>query len=248
MISNRWFHIYVLLASISVTIFFLTAIVPPTFAATDDATFRTQREAMVKEQIAARGIKDSRVISSMMTVARHLFVPQSYLESAYDDSPLPIGYGQTISQPYIVAYMTEVLNLNKTSRVLEIGTGSGYQAAVLSPIVKKVYTMEIIPELSGIAMERRKRLGYDNTEVATGDGYYGWKRHAPYDAIIVTAAAGHIPPPLLAQLKKNGRMIIPVGGVFMVQNLILVEKDKEGHITTKNLLPVRFVPLTGKHE
>jgi protein-L-isoaspartate(D-aspartate) O-methyltransferase len=246
---KRWFHVCFLLTFVSIAGFFLPALVPQSLAATfDDANFRNQRAAMVKSQIMARGVKDSRVISSMMSVPRHQFVPHQYIKSAYDDSPLPIGYGQTISQPFIVAHMTEVLNLNKMSTVLEIGTGSGYQTAVLSPIVKKVYTIEIIPELAGTAAERLKRLGYDNVEVGTGDGYYGWTQHAPYDAIIVTAAAGHIPPPLLEQLKKNGRMVIPVGGTFLVQNLVLVHKDKEGHITTRNLLPVRFVPLTGKHD
>jgi len=227
---------------------------PPAFvshslaAGSDDANFRNQRAAMVQNQIMARGVKDVRVISSMMSVPRHQFVPHQYIKSAYDDSPLPIGHGQTISQPFIVAYMTEVLNLNEASTVLEIGTGSGYQTAVLSPIVQKVYSIEIIPELAGTAAERLKRLGYDNVEIGVGDGYYGWTQYAPYDAVIVTAAAGHIPPPLLEQLKKNGRMVIPVGGSFLFQNLVLVEKDKTGHITTRNLLPVRFVPLTGKHD
>ncbi len=216
-------------------------------ASPEDTVFLDQRAAMVKNQIIRRGIRDERVLQSMMSAPRHKFVPDQHINSAYDDTPLTIGYGQTISQPYIVAYMTEVLNLNKASTVLEIGTGSGYQAAILSPIVKKVYTIEIIPELSGTSSDRLKKLGYRNVEVAMGDGYYGWEQHAPFDAIIVTAAAGHIPPPLLAQLKPGGRMVIPVGGSLMVQNLVLVHKDKEGKITTRNLLPVRFVPLTGKH-
>lgn len=202
---------------------------------------------MVKKQIVERGITDRNVIGAMMSVPRHKFVSDKYKRRAYDDNPLPIGYGQTISQPYIVAYMTEFLNLNKTSTVLEIGTGSGYQAAVLSPMVKHVCTIEIIPELAQSAALRLKNLGYNNVAVAIGDGYYGWNKHAPFDAIIVTAAAGHIPPPLLQQLKKNGRMVIPVGGPFMIQNLILINKDKDGNITTRNLIPVRFVPLTGKH-
>jgi protein-L-isoaspartate(D-aspartate) O-methyltransferase len=217
-------------------------------ASSDDVYFRDQRMAMVRDQIVRRGVRDNQVIQAMTAVPRHQFVPHRYLRSAYDDSPLPIGYGQTISQPYIVAYMTEVLHLNKSSRVLEVGTGSGYQAAVLSPIVKKVYTLEIIPELAKEATERLHQLGYDNIEVAMGDGYYGWKQHAPFDAIMVTAAAGHIPPPLLEQLKNNGRMVIPVGGAFLVQNLILIHKDQDGHITTRNLMPVRFVPLTGKRD
>lgn len=212
-----------------------------------DYDFREQRLAMVKDQIMERGIKDRSVIEAMMVVPRHKFVSDNYLNRAYNDSPLPIGYGQTISQPYIVAYMTEVLNLNKNSRVLEVGTGSGYQAAILSPIVKQVYTIEIIPELARSAAVRLKDLGYHNIEVAIGDGYYGWNRYAPFDAIIVTAAAGHIPPPLIEQLKNNGRMVIPAGGSFLVQNLVLVTKDKDGNVTTRNLIPVRFVPLTGRH-
>jgi protein-L-isoaspartate(D-aspartate) O-methyltransferase len=212
-----------------------------------DNDFQAQRLAMVESQIMERGIKDRSVIEAMMAVPRHKFVSENYLNRAYDDSPLPIGYGQTISQPYIVAYMTEILNLNKNRRVLEVGTGSGYQAAILSPIVKQVYTIEIIPELAKSAATRLKDLGYHNVEVAIGDGYFGWNKYAPFDAIIVTAAAGHIPPPLIEQLKNNGRMVIPVGGSFLIQNLILVTKDKDGNVTTRNLIPVRFVPLTGRH-
>ena len=211
-------------------------------------TSRNKGSAMVQDQIVERGVKDRSVIEAMMAVPRHKFVSENYLSRAYDDSPLPIGYGQTISQPYIVAYMTEILNLNKNSRVLEVGTGSGYQAAILSPIVKQVYTIEIIPELAKSAAVLLKDLGYRNVEVAIGDGYYGWNKYAPFDAIIVTAAAGHIPPPLVEQLKNNGRMVIPVGGSFLVQNLILVTKDKDGNVTTRNLMPVRFVPLTGRHD
>ncbi len=212
-----------------------------------DSDFQRQRQAMVKDQIIERGIKDRSVIEAMTAVPRHKFVSDNYLNRAYNDSPLPIGYGQTISQPYIVAYMTEILGLNKNSKVLEVGTGSGYQAAILSPIVKHVYTIEIIPELARSAAFRLRDLGYNNIEVAIGDGYYGWKKYAPFDAIIVTAAAGHIPPPLIEQLRNNGRMVIPVGGSFLVQNLVLVMKDKDGNVTTRNLIPVRFVPLTGKH-
>lgn len=221
---------------------------PPVHAAEfTDYDYQRQRLAMVKDQIIERGIKDHSVIEAMTAVPRHKFVSDNYLNRAYNDSPLPIGYGQTISQPYIVAYMTEILNLNKSCRVLEVGTGSGYQAAILSPIVKQVYTIEIIQELAKLAAARLKDLGYHNIEVAIGDGYYGWNRYAPFDAIIVTAAAGHIPPPLIEQLKNNGRMVIPVGGSFLVQNLILVSKDKDGNVTTRNLIPVRFVPLTGRH-
>jgi len=181
----------------------------------------------------------------MEAVPRHLFVPEEYQDRAYDDGPLPIGYGQTISQPYIVAYMTELLNVGPDDVVLEIGTGSGYQAAVLSRIVKKVYTVEIIEELGLAAKERLKALNYDNVEVKIGDGYYGWEEHAPYDGIIVTAASEYIPPPLIQQLKDKGRMIIPVGSPFSVQNLMLVEKSGD-KIKTKSLIPVRFVPLTRK--
>lgn len=238
-----------LAALVAIIILSIQSICPVAFAAqVDDTEYLGERTSMVKNQIVERGVTDRRVISAMMSVPRHKFVPNKYLTRAYDDSPLPIGYGQTISQPYIVAYMTEVLNLNKTSTVLEIGTGSGYQAAILSPIVKRVYSIEIIPDLANSAAVRLKDLGYHNVEVGIGDGYYGWNKYAPFDAIIVTAAAGHIPPPLLEQLKNNGRMVIPVGGSFMVQNLILINKDKDGTITTRNLIPVRFVPLTGTHD
>jgi protein-L-isoaspartate(D-aspartate) O-methyltransferase len=234
---------------ISLTILLIQSTEPSVFAQkSDDTTFLEQRISMVKTQIVERGVNDPHVIGAMKSVPRHKFVPDKYITSAYDDNPLPIGYGQTISQPYIVAYMTEVLNLRKTSTVLEVGTGSGYQAAILSPIVKQVYTIEIISELAKSAAIRLKDLGYDNVEVAIGDGYYGWNKYAPFDAIIVTAAAGHIPPPLLKQLKNNGRMVIPVGGSFTVQNLILISKDGDGNITTRNLIPVRFVPLTGSRD
>lgn len=236
-------------AFITLIILSIQSIGPGAFAAkVDDTEYLDERTSMVKNQIMERGITDRRVVGAMMSVPRHKFVPNKYITRAYDDNPLPIGYGQTISQPYIVAYMTEVLNLSKNSTVLEVGTGSGYQAAILSPIVKKVYTIEIIPELATSAAVRLKDLGYNNVDAGIGDGYYGWNKYAPFDAIIVTAAAGHIPPPLLEQLKNNGRMIIPVGGSFMVQNLILISKDKEGTITTRNLIPVRFVPLTGRHD
>lgn len=213
----------------------------------DEERFAAMRKSMVDRQIIRRGVKDKDVLEAMMSVPRHLFVPENNVSHAYDDSPLPIGYGQTISQPYIVAYMTEALNLDEDSIVLEVGTGSGYQAAILSVLVKKVYTIEIIGELSELASDRLQKLGYDNVEVKNDDGYYGWQEHAPFNVIIVTAAAGHIPPPLIEQLKNNGRMIIPVGGSFMTQNLVLVKKDSQGKITTRNVMPVMFVPLTGKH-
>lgn len=205
--------------------------------------FEIKRKEMVKKQIQARGIADKNTLKALEVVPRHLFVPEEYQDQAYDDGPLPIGYGQTISQPYIVAYMTELLKVGPDDVVLEIGTGSGYQAAILSRIIKKVYTVEIVEELGLAAKERLKALNYDNVEVKIGDGYYGWEEHAPYSGIIVTAASEYIPPPLIKQLKDKGRMIIPVGSPFSVQNLMLVEKSGD-KIRTKSLIPVRFVPLT----
>jgi protein-L-isoaspartate(D-aspartate) O-methyltransferase len=205
--------------------------------------YKTQREKMVKNQIEARGVKDKATLMAMRNVQRHLFVPESIQRNAYEDRPLPIGYGQTISQPYIVGYMTEVVNPKPGQKVLEIGTGSGYQAAVLAEIVDKVYTIEIITELANSSSKLLKELEYKNIEVKNADGYYGWEEHAPFDAIVVTAAAEYIPPPLIEQLKNGGKMVIPVGSPFLTQNLMLVEKTGE-KITTKNLLPVRFVPLT----
>jgi protein-L-isoaspartate(D-aspartate) O-methyltransferase len=190
---------------------------------------------------------ETRVLEAMRSVPRHEFVQPSLRSLAYLNRPLPIGHGQTISQPYIVAVMTDLLRLQEQHRVLEIGTGSGYQAAVLAELVDEVYTMEIIEPLGITAQERLERLGYDNVEVRVADGYYGWAEHAPFDAIIVTASAGHIPPPLIDQLKPGGRMVIPVGTQFMTQQLLLVEKDQEGKLSTRQVLPVRFVPLTGEH-
>jgi len=207
--------------------------------------FWSKRLAMVREQIAARGISDPGVLASMAAVRRHLFIDPSKADIAYSDRPIPIGHGQTISQPFIVALMTELLSLDSTDVVFELGTGSGYQAAVLSRLVSKVFTMEIIEPLGKAAAERINKLGYKNVMVQVGDGYYGLPEEAPFDAIIVTAAAGHIPPPLINQLKPGGKMAIPVGSVFFVQNLMLVEKDSMGNVTTENVLPVRFVPLTG---
>lgn len=211
-------------------------------AASEDAQHAARREAMVASQIAARGVTDPAVLRAMATVKRHLFVPEAYLADAYADRPLPIGYGQTISQPYIVAYMTEIIRPRSDHRVLEIGAGSGYQAAILAEIVQKIFTIEIIPELGSAARERLRKLGFQNAEVRIADGYDGWPEQAPFDAIVVTAAAEHVPPPLLKQLKDGGRMIIPVGSPFFVQTLTLVEK-KGGRITTAQLMPVRFVPF-----
>ena len=202
-----------------------------------------ERGSMVQDQIEERGITHPATLRAMRAVLRHRFVPTERSGDAYDDRPLPIGYGQTISQPYIVAYMTEIVRPRKGFRVLEIGTGSGYQAAVLAEIVDTVYTIEIVTELEREATERLMTLGYSNIRIKNADGYYGWPEYGPFDAIVVTAAAEHIPPPLIAQLKDGGTMVIPVGSPFLVQTLMLVEK-RGGKITTRSLMPVRFVPLT----
>ncbi len=208
-----------------------------------DDNYSSERETMVKQQIEYRGITNQPTLKAMTSVPRHKFVPSNLNDRAYDDGPLPIGYGQTISQPYIVAYMTAAIDPEKEFRVLEIGTGSGYQAAVLSGIVSEVYTIEIITELYNSASERLRGLGYKNVICKNADGYYGWEKYAPFDAIIVTAASEYIPPPLIEQLKDGGKMIIPVGSPYLNQTLILVEKEGED-LTTTSLLPVRFVPFT----
>lgn len=201
------------------------------------------RHEMTQRQIVARGVKDSLVISAMSTVPRHMFVPAGEERFAYQDEPRSIGYGQTISQPYIVAFMTEQLQVKPGDRVLEIGTGSGYQAAVLGQIVDSVFTIEIIPELAKRAEKIIEKLNYDNIVVKAGDGYRGWPDKAPFDAIIVTAAPTKIPPPLLEQLQVGGRMVLPVGEY--VQELVVVSKSKSG-INMESVLPVRFVPMTGE--
>jgi len=190
---------------------------------------------------------DPRVMKALAGIPRHQFVPDAQRRYAYRNRPLPIGHGQTISQPYIVAIMTDLLKLSPEDRVLEVGTGSGYQAAVLAELAKQVYSIEIIEPLGKRAADLLNKLGYGNIESRIGDGYYGWEAHAPFDAIIVTAAADHIPPPLIAQLKPGGRMMIPVGSRFMTQQLVVVEKDSNNNVTTRLILPVRFVPLTGAH-
>lgn len=212
----------------------------------DEDVFARQRKKMVKEQIAYRGVKDKRVLEAMETVPRHLFVPKEYRPYSYNDQPLQIGFGQTISQPYVVAFMTELLALDKEDVVLEVGTGSGYQAAVLSRLVKQVYTIEIVDALAKEAAKQLETVGYSNVEVKVGDGYQGWPEYAPFDAIIVTASVEHIPQPLIDQLKPGGRMVIPVGSVYAVQDLMLITKDTSSKITKKSLVPVRFVPLTRK--
>ena len=205
--------------------------------------YAQQREMMVEQQIVARGVKSKRVLDAMNNVPRHLFVPVEYRRGSYFDQPLPIGSGQTISQPYIVALMTEMLDVDNDDIVLEIGTGSGYQAAVLSTIVKKLYSIEIIEELGIQAAELLKKLKYGNVEVKISDGGLGFPEKAPFDAIIVTAAAPEIPASLIEQLKPGGRMVIPVDNNSSSQDLLIVEKDEAGNIKTKSTIPVRFVPL-----
>jgi len=208
-------------------------------------TIKNMARATGKE--TGRPSFNQRVMDVIAKVPRHEFVAEEQDAYAYDNRPLPIGYGQTISQPYIVALMTDLLDVKPSDVVLEIGTGSAYQAAVLAGLVDKMYTIEIIDGLGKEAKERLARLGYNNVEVKIGDGYHGWEEHAPFDAIIVTAAASHIPPPLIQQLKPGGRMVIPVGERFFVQYLMLVEKNKQGKLKTRNILPVAFVPFTGGH-
>ena len=210
----------------------------------DDASARGD---MVEYQLRRRGVADSRVLAAMERVPRHAFIPERMHDMAYSDGPLPIGHGQTISQPYIVAVMSEALGLKPGMKVLEVGTGSGYQAAVLAKLVKQVYSIEIIEPLAQEAAERLERLGYENIETKLGDGYFGWQEHGPFDAIVVTAAASHVPPPLIQQLKPGGRMVIPVGGRFQIQSLLLIEKTLEQEIVTRQITAVRFVPLTGGH-
>lgn len=222
-------------------------------AQADEEKFRKRREEMVQTQIASDrwtgsgAVHDSRVLNSMRTTPRHRFVPEELVGYAYQDRPLPVGYGQTISQPFIVAKMTELLETKPEHRVLEIGTGSGYQAAILSSLVAQVYTIEIIEPLGNSARHRLKSLGYKNIEVRVGDGYFGWPQVGPFDAIIVTAAADHIPPPLVEQLRPGGRMVIPVGNPFQTQSLMLVVKGHKGprDVQIRSLMPVAFVPLTG---
>ncbi|MFH0777029.1 MAG: protein-L-isoaspartate(D-aspartate) O-methyltransferase [Candidatus Eisenbacteria bacterium] len=207
--------------------------------------YSAQRNRMVDEQIVRRGIRDTLVLAAMRRVPRHEFVPESYRKYAYADEPLPIGEGQTISQPYIVALMTETLGLNRDSKVLEIGTGSGYQAAVLAEVAREVCSIEIVGSLSERAAQVLSKLEYKNVKLRCGDGYRGWPEEAPFDAIIVTAAPDHVPEPLVEQLKVGGRMSIPVGD--LCQELLLLTKKDKGYVK-KDVLPVRFVPMTGEAE
>ncbi len=205
--------------------------------------FKKTREAMVLKTIEQRGIKSPLVLKAMRSVKRHEFVSTVQRSFAYADAPLPIGHGQTISQPYIVAYMTEALKIKPGDKVLEVGTGSGYQAAVLAEITDKVYSIEIVCDLAETADKRLKKLGYDKVKVKCGDGYKGWAEHAPFDAIIVTAAPDHVPKPLIGPLAEGGRLVLPVGSFF--QSLVRITK-KDGKTKKETLLPVRFVPLTGE--
>jgi protein-L-isoaspartate(D-aspartate) O-methyltransferase len=210
----------------------------------DDPVCLAHRHAMVEEQVRARGVHDPAVLAALEEVPRHLFVPEAERAEAYADYPLPIGAGQTISQPYIVGLMTELLGVDRGSKVLEIGTGSGYQAAVLARIAGEVYSMEIVPSLSAAAGRTLATLGYGNVHLRTGDGYRGWPEAAPFDAIVLTAAPPAVPAPLLAQLKPGGRMVVPVGVDW--QELRVLTKRADGTVETRDVLPVRFVPMTGE--
>ena len=217
---------------------------PEAAAAGPEDRYSRLREAMVREGIASMDIRDEAILEAMRNVPRHEFVPSEYLDQAYDNHPLPIGHGQTISQPYIVALMTQAAQVQAGDRVLEVGTGSGYQAAVAATLAEHVYSVEIIGALADSAGERLQRLGYDNVSVQHADGYFGWQDHAPFDAILVTAAPDHIPQPLVQQLKSGGRMVIPVGPVGGYQTLWLVTRDDAGEVHTEDLGAVSFVPLT----
>ncbi|TSA49385.1 MAG: protein-L-isoaspartate(D-aspartate) O-methyltransferase [Nitrosomonadales bacterium] len=231
-------------------------LLPPHVCAPDEAQFAAAHRALVAEvgQLAQETRAETgqaafspQVLAALEKVPRHRFVPPAQQRYAYDNRPLPIGYGQTISQPFVVAYMTDLLQLGRNDKVLEIGTGSGYQAAILGELVQEVYSIEIVEPLAARATEALRMNGYSNVQVRAGDGYYGWPEHAPFDAIIVTAAASHVPPPLVQQLKRGGRMAIPLGSGFLPQHVVLVEKDMQGRVRTHELLPVQFVPLTGGH-
>ena len=237
----------------------LTTILMLLFAAcplpADESDYSAERAALVAEVRSwgqrdpppGKDSLDSEVLRALNEVGRHEFVPARQRSQAYGNYPLPIGHGQTISQPYIVALMTDLIEPGPADVVLEVGTGSGYQAAVLAKLVSRVYSIEIIEPLAEQAADRLQRLGYTNVETRLGDGYYGWDEHAPFDSIVVTAAASHVPPPLVQQLKPGGKMVIPVGPRFTVQYLLLVEKTDDGEVVTRQITPVRFVPLTGDH-
>lgn len=225
----KWTVLFFLLFSISCT--------------QNDPNFDHLRKLMIKNQLQSRGIRDDAVLEVMRSVERHNFVPENYRDRAYSDGPLPIGHGQTISQPYIVAFMTEQLQVSSQHKVLEIGTGSGYQAAILGELAKHVFTIEIIPELAEDAKNILNHLSYKNITVRAGDGYKGWPEEAPFERIMVTAAPTEIPQTLIDQLAPGGRMILPVGAQFLVQYLWVIEKDDQGTVTKEKILPVRFVPM-----
>ena len=225
----KWTVLFFLLFSISCT--------------QNDPNFDHLRKLMIKNQLQSRGIRDDAVLKVMRSVERHNFVPDNYRDRAYSDGPLPIGHGQTISQPYIVAFMTEQLQVSSQHKVLEIGTGSGYQAAILGELAKHVFTIEIIPELAEGAKNILNHLSYKNITVRAGDGYKGWPEEAPFERIMVTAAPTEIPQTLIDQLAPGGRMILPVGAQFLVQYLWVIEKDDQGTVTKEKILPVRFVPM-----
>ncbi len=233
---------------------FMAVILALPAGANEEADFADRRAALIRELEAlgpdapgvfGRATFDPRVIAAMAATPRHEFVPEGLRDLAYANRPLPIGYGQTISQPYVVAWMTDALALEPGDRVLEVGTGSGYQAAVLAELGHPVFTIEIVEPLGRRAADRLARLGYSSVEIRVSDGYFGWAEEAPFDAIIVTAAVSHVPPPLVEQLEPGGRMVIPVGGPFEVQYLVLVDKDTDGRTSLRQTLPVAFVPLTG---
>ena len=225
----KWTVLFFLLFSISCT--------------QNDPNFDHLRKLMIKNQLQSRGIRDDAVLEVMRSVERHNFVPENYRDRAYSDGPLPIGHGQTISQPYIVAFMTEQLQVSSQHKVLEIGTGSGYQAAILGELAKHVFTIEIIPELAEGAKNILNHLSYKNITVRAGDGYKGWPEEAPFERIMVTAAPTEIPQTLIDQLAPGGRMILPVGAQFLVHYLWVIEKDDQGTVTKEKILPVRFVPM-----
>lgn len=231
---------------IPVVLFLILTILSGTPWGIDENHYRLQRQRMVEKQLQRRDIHDTRVLAVMGRVPRHLFVPQGLVSQAYADHPLPIGEGQTISQPYIVALMTQLAQVEPGEKVLEIGTGSGYQAAVLAELTDRVYTIEIRPNLARQARERLKTLGYRTVQVKQGDGYEGWPEEAPFDVIMITAAVNHIPPPLIHQLKEGGRLILPLGSTHFFQTLTLVAKDLNGKLNVHHLTTVSFVPMIGQ--
>jgi len=234
-------------ASIFISFLFLYLICAAACARADQEKFKTMRQEMVERQLKGRDIKDKGVIEAMAKVERHLFVPEPVQPYAYSDRALPIGFGQTISQPYMVAIMTQCLELKGNEKVLEIGTGSGYQAAVLSVLAKEVYTIEIIEGLGQRATQTLKQYGFDNVKVKIGDGFEGWPEHAPFEGIIITCAVNKIPEPLVEQLKIGGRMVLPIGETLRYQKLKVLTKEENGKLKDKYILDCVFVPMTGKH-